>query len=33
MKNLDYGSGYERYDTDSYLPDKLKNKKYLKKTK
>lgn len=33
MKNLDYGSGYKKYDTDSYLPDKLKNKKYLKKTK
>jgi putative ATPase len=33
MKNLDYGKGYEKYDTDSYLPEKLKAKKYLKKTK
>ncbi|MFA6519306.1 MAG: replication-associated recombination protein A [Candidatus Paceibacterota bacterium] len=31
MKELDYGKGYEKYeDTESYLPDKLKNKKYLK---
>lgn len=29
MKNLDYGKGYNRYDTESYLPDKLKGKKYL----
>jgi len=30
MKDLDYGKGYEKYDEESYLPDKLKNKKYLK---
>ena len=30
MKDLDYHKGYELYDTDSYLPDKLKKKKYLK---
>lgn len=38
MKELDYGKGYEKYpstplgagDTESYLPDKLKKKKYLK---
>ncbi len=29
MKDLDYHKGYEMYDTDSYLPDKLKNKKYF----
>ena len=29
MKNLDYGKGYTKYDTNSYLPDKLKNKKYI----
>ncbi|MCX6786399.1 MAG: replication-associated recombination protein A [Candidatus Kaiserbacteria bacterium] len=29
MKELDYGKGYEKYDTESYLPDKLKKKKYL----
>lgn len=29
MKNLDYGKGYTKYDSDSYLPDKLKGKKYL----
>ncbi|MFH2086008.1 MAG: replication-associated recombination protein A [bacterium] len=29
MKDLDYGKGYSRYDADSYLPDKLKNKKYF----
>lgn len=28
MKKLDYGKGYIRYDTDSFLPDKVKNKKY-----
>lgn len=31
MKDLDYGKGYTKYDNDSYLPDKLKNNKYLKK--
>lgn len=30
MKELDYGKGYDKYDTSSYLPEKLKNKKYLK---
>ncbi len=30
MKNLDYGKGHNKYDEGSYLPDKLKNKKYLK---
>ncbi len=30
MKELDYGKGYEKYDDESYLPDKLKKKKYLK---
>lgn len=28
MKKLDYGKDYEMYDESSYLPDKLKNKKY-----
>jgi putative ATPase len=31
MKDLDYGKGYEQYDDESYMPDKLKNKKYFKK--
>jgi putative ATPase len=31
MKNLNYGKGYERYDKESYLPDKIKSKKYFKK--
>ena len=30
MKGLDYHKGYKLYDTESYLPDKLKNKKYFK---
>jgi putative ATPase len=30
MKDLKYGKGYEKYDKESLLPDKLKNKKYLK---
>jgi putative ATPase len=29
MKGLDYGKGYEKYDKESYLPEKLKNKRYL----
>lgn len=29
MKELGYGEGYEKYDQGSYLPDKLKKKKYL----
>ncbi len=33
MKKLDYGKNYEKYSQESYLPDKLKNKKYLKKRK
>jgi len=28
MKDLEYGKGYEMYDTESYLPEKLKTKKY-----
>jgi len=27
---LKYGKGYEQYDKESYLPEKLKKKKYLK---
>ncbi|MDO8481915.1 MAG: replication-associated recombination protein A [bacterium] len=30
MKNLDYHKGYEMYDKESYLPEKLKKRKYLK---
>ncbi|VAW32244.1 Replication-associated recombination protein RarA [hydrothermal vent metagenome] len=32
MENLEYGKGYEKYDTESYLPEKLVNNKrrYLK---
>ncbi len=30
MKELGYHEGYEFYDKESYLPDKLKKKKYLK---
>lgn len=30
MKDLDYHKGYKLYDKESYLPDKLKHKKYLK---
>lgn len=29
MKELGYGDGYEMYDKESYLPEKLKGKKYL----
>lgn len=32
MKDLGYGSGYEMYDQGSLLPEKLKNKKYYKKS-
>ena len=28
MKDLNYGKGYDRYDNESYLPEKIKNKKY-----
>ena len=31
MKNLGYHKGYKLYDKESYLPDTLKGKKYLKK--
>lgn len=30
MKDLGYGKGYEMRDTDSFLPDKIKNNKYYK---
>ncbi|MBI3572216.1 replication-associated recombination protein A [Candidatus Kaiserbacteria bacterium] len=30
MKDLGYGTGYQKYDQESYLPDKLTKKKYLK---
>jgi putative ATPase len=29
MKDLDYSKGYERYDEESYLPEKLKDKRYF----
>lgn len=29
MKNLGYGKGYQMRDTESFLPDKIKNKKYI----
>jgi len=32
MKKFDYGKGYEMYDTNSYLPQKLKNHKYFDST-
>lgn len=31
MKDLNYGEGYEMYTKESYLPEKLKKKKYLGK--
>ncbi len=31
MKDLGYGKDYQKYDSESYLPDKLKGKKYLKR--
>ena len=31
MKESDYGKDYEKYSKESFLPDKLKEKKYLKK--
>jgi len=31
MKELEYGKGYERYDEESYLPEKLKSKRYFPK--
>ena len=30
MKELKYGEAYEKYDKESYLPEKLKKKRYLK---
>lgn len=30
MKDLGYGKGYKKYDDKSYLPDKIKNRKYYK---
>ena len=30
MKDLHYGKDYDMYDQESYLPEKLKNKKYVK---
>jgi hypothetical protein len=29
MKDEGYGKGYKKYDTESYLPEKLKGKKYF----
>ena len=29
MKELNYGEGYDKYDRESYLPEKLRGKKYL----
>ena len=29
MEELDYGKGYEKYSKESFLPDKLKGKRYL----
>jgi len=31
MKDVGYGEGYEKYDVESYLPEKLKGKKYYQK--
>ncbi len=31
MQELGYGKGYQKYDTSSYLPEKIKGKKYYKK--
>jgi len=31
MKDLGYHKGYTKYDKESYLPDKIKGKKYLKR--
>lgn len=28
MGDIGYGKGYEKYDKESYLPEKLKGKKY-----
>jgi len=31
MKDVGYGEGYEKYDTESHLPEKLRGKKYYKR--
>jgi len=31
MKEVGYGEGYEKYDTQSYLPEKLTGRRYYKK--
>ena len=33
MKELGYHKGYQKYDKESYLPEKLKGKRYLKRKK
>ena len=33
MKEVGYGEGYEKYDSESYLPEKLKARKYFKRGK
>jgi len=33
MKEIGYGKGYEKYSIESYLPEKIKDKVYLKKKK
>lgn len=30
MKDMEYGKGYKKYDTESYLPEKLKKRNYFK---
>lgn len=29
MRDLEYGKGYERYDAESYMPEKLKDRRYF----
>jgi putative ATPase len=31
MGDIGYGKGYQKYDKETYLPEKLKNKKYYNK--
>jgi len=33
MKEISYGEGYEKYDKESYLPEKIRGKRYYNKTK
>jgi putative ATPase len=33
MKNLGYGEGYEKYSKEDLMPEKLRDKKYLKRQK